>query len=345
MSVVRIVHNRENPYVQLNKKTLWDTRLSLQAVGLWARCMSRPEDWIFRTAELAKACGLNIETLRRYLNELTETNYVIAIQKKVHGSSRFCGYDYIFFEFPVTEEEKAQYIEDLKKSLPNTEKPSTETNFELNKSLPYTGFPCTDSPTTVKQHLLKKDLKKERKEKEIYNLSPKSKDAPAEPSPSADAEILCDHFLSKIKERSPNFREPNMKIWVSVMDKLIRLDKRGFNEIKELIDWVSQDPFWSTNCLSPSKLREKFDQLILKMNSNQDKARAQRNRTYALQLKEKYPVQMKSFSFDDKFAINRSLGKEIPFNLPEETFKETLVTMFGGTYVRSRNSVESEDTE
>src|SRR5580765_9040605 len=55
-TIVRVVHNRENPYVQINKISLWDIGLSLKATGLWARCLSRPNNWTFSLSELIKKC-------------------------------------------------------------------------------------------------------------------------------------------------------------------------------------------------------------------------------------------------------------------------------------------------
>jgi len=44
-------------------------------------------------------------------------------------------------------------------------------------------------------------------------------------------------------------------------------DNRELKEIKDVIDWCQADPFWQGNILSPKKLREKFDQLTIQMNS------------------------------------------------------------------------------
>jgi len=42
------------------------------------------------------------------------------------------------------------------------------------------------------------------------------------------------------------------------------LDHRSHSDICELYDWVSRDPFWCANVLSPQKLRQKWDQLNAK---------------------------------------------------------------------------------
>lgn len=90
---------------------------------------------------------------------------------------------------------------------------------------------------------------------------------------------LAFYLCCKIKASNENYKEPNLQTWAGHIDKMIRLDKRSIDNIKSVIDWCQQDSFWSTNILSTKKLREKYDQLFMKMNqkktsrelSNEDK--------------------------------------------------------------------------
>jgi DNA-binding MarR family transcriptional regulator len=170
--------------------------------------------------------------------------------------------------------------------------------------------------------------------KEVYNeKNIESEIGPTSSSSSAEAESLCDFFLKKIKERSPGFKDPNLIKWRSCFDLLLRIDKRCPKEARKLIEWASTHKWWKSACLSPEKLRKVWDEMLIQMNAETEKSLVQINRTYALKLKEKYPEQMKAMTFDDKYVINRTAGKEVPFNLPTERFKEVLVSLFGGTYV------------
>ena len=69
MSIIRTFHNKENPYVCLNKKALWDENLSLKAIGLWSRCLSRPTNWIFSLAEMVKHTREGMCSLKKCINE------------------------------------------------------------------------------------------------------------------------------------------------------------------------------------------------------------------------------------------------------------------------------------
>lgn len=130
-TIIRVVHNRENPFVQLNKQALWDTNLSLKAVGLWARCMSRPNDWRFCIKELIKHCKEGRKAVDGAMQELIDAGYAYRLeysQRGEDGKYKTSGVEYVFFEFPATQEEKDQQQEIFKKvsSIAVSENPVTE---------------------------------------------------------------------------------------------------------------------------------------------------------------------------------------------------------------------------
>jgi len=54
-------------------------------------------------------------------------------------------------------------------------------------------------------------------------------------------------------------------------DVTIRIDHRSPEDIRRVIEWCQSDPFWQSNILSTAKLREKFDQLTVKMGTEKGK--------------------------------------------------------------------------
>lgn len=81
-------------------------------------------------------------------------------------------------------------------------------------------------------------------------------------------EYRCSKYLfKKIKENNPEAKEPNLQIWARHIDLMLRIDKRGIRNIKKVIDWCQADDFWHINILSTQKLRERYDQLVVKMKS------------------------------------------------------------------------------
>lgn len=79
---------------------------------------------------------------------------------------------------------------------------------------------------------------------------------------------LAELLFLKISERNPNHKKPDLQSWAKDIDLMIRRDARDPTTIKAVIEWCQKDSFWQNNILSTGKLREKFDQLNLKMGSN-----------------------------------------------------------------------------
>ncbi|MCC2347102.1 hypothetical protein LKM13_23975 [Bacillus anthracis] len=75
------------------------------------------------------------------------------------------------------------------------------------------------------------------------------------------------YLFEKIKGNNPKQKEPNFDSWANDFRLMREKDNRELQEIKDVIDWCQADPFWQGNILSPKKLREKFDQLTIQMNS------------------------------------------------------------------------------
>jgi hypothetical protein len=101
MSIIRIDHNKDNPYVMLNKKALEDKNLSWAAKGLWAYLISRPDDWSVSVAHLSTIYdqyGGGETAIYNYLNELIKHGYCES--KQVKGEKgQFGKFEYIIYEF------------------------------------------------------------------------------------------------------------------------------------------------------------------------------------------------------------------------------------------------------
>ncbi|WP_277630370.1 helix-turn-helix domain-containing protein [Atopococcus tabaci] len=75
---------------------------------------------------------------------------------------------------------------------------------------------------------------------------------------------LAKGLFAYIRKNNPEAKEPNLQIWADDMRKIVELDKRSVDSVKEVIRWCQTDNFWKGNILSARKLREKFDQLKVK---------------------------------------------------------------------------------
>lgn len=300
MSIVRTIHNKDNPFVMINKHALWDKNLSLEAVGLWTRLLSRPDNWEVRVSELTKSCGIGTKKCYAILKELIDNGY--AHRRQLNGPNGFKSFETYVFEFKMSKED----IQNMFTLGTLTHAPTA-----LSANEDTTNTDLTNSSS----------LRSE--EKEI------NKEVSASP-PSADAESLFDFFLSKLRERNPKFKEPNKKKWLTEFDLLLRKDGRDLMDVKIIIEWASTHKWWKGACLSAEKLRKCFDEMTMQMATDHEKEIVRINRSLAVAAKEKYPDRLKGLTFDDKYAMNRFTGKEVAFNLPLETFKVAFFGMFGG---------------
>lgn len=289
----RCPHDKENPYVMVNTDLIRDNSISPECRWLIIYLLSNKEGWQVKTKQIISHleghCGR--DKVRSLVKEAIEAGY-IKREDTSHGNLRRC----IYF---VSETPK------FKKSFPRTD---------------FQG-PGAEGPANKGDKVVSSSSKEEHK-KEQYNICPTSS------SSSADAELLTDFFIKKIKERKPDFKDPNREKWTKEFDRMIRIDKRMPEEIKSAIIWAAEDNFWKANCLSPESLRKNYDKFVLNLSANQEKVQIRKNRDYVLEMQKKYPEPLKDLTFDSKYVINRRLGKEVSLYLSEEPFQEAFISLF-----------------
>ena len=80
---------------------------------------------------------------------------------------------------------------------------------------------------------------------------------------SEEAMILADGLLKCILHNNAKFKHDGKTTerWAEEVDRMMRIDKRSFDDIKTVIRFSQGDPFWNSNILSAKKMREKFDTL------------------------------------------------------------------------------------
>jgi len=93
--------------------------------------------------------------------------------------------------------------------------------------------------------------------------------------------ILACELYDLMLGNNPNIKEPNLQSWAKTFDLMIRRDKgRTVEIIRQVMKWSQKDTFWQGNILSANKLREKFDQLSMRMKQI-DKPLNMPNRNYS----------------------------------------------------------------
>jgi hypothetical protein len=108
----------------------------------------------------------------------------------------------------------------------------------------------SDNITSVNNNIFEK---KKSKKREVKNFAEDS-----EPM------ILSRHFLSLIKKRKKDFKEPNLQKWATTIDLMLSMDQRKPEDIKQVMEWAILDEFWCPVVMCIAKLRRYFDTLQLK---------------------------------------------------------------------------------
>lgn len=101
MSIVRIQHDKDRPYVQINKKFLENPNLSWAAKGLLSYLISRPDNWRVSVSHLSKIYngkGGGEKAIYTILKELKEQGYCEYIQDKAE-KGHYAKVEYVISEF------------------------------------------------------------------------------------------------------------------------------------------------------------------------------------------------------------------------------------------------------
>lgn len=141
MSESQIKSGRKKGFVVLFRSAAQDSRLSLEARGLFALMISLPENWEYSVTGLAKKAGCGREKARRLLQELQTVGYLVREQSHDDGG-KFSGAVYVLQdeapmpENPSNGETKTSPLPEKPTTAePSTAEPSTGIAPEKNKEL------------------------------------------------------------------------------------------------------------------------------------------------------------------------------------------------------------------
>jgi hypothetical protein len=118
-------------------------------------------------------------------------------------------------------------------------------------------------------------------------------------------------LLKKIRSNHPEFKEPNLQKWSSDFQLMLEKDSRKIEEITYIIDWCQQNSFWKSNILSPTKIRNKYDVLVMKIKS--EKERKQFNNPSRISLDRPNHWKEPEVVAKEELEILHSLEKELPY--------------------------------
>lgn len=112
-TIYRTAHDKDNPYVCINRDLAQSDTLSFAALGMLTYILSKPDDWQITLTDLARANKSGRDAARAILDELIEAGYISKSKSQRRVSGRFSNYQYTVWEKPST-------------VTPSTGQPSTE---------------------------------------------------------------------------------------------------------------------------------------------------------------------------------------------------------------------------
>ncbi|MEC0666324.1 DnaD domain protein [Priestia flexa] len=99
MTTFRVVKDKDNPYVMMNKHFIYDDQLSFKAKGILSYIFSRPDDWQIYETEIVKHAKDKKDAVKTGIKELLETGYISRTMKRAE-KGKFGGYEYEVYEIP-----------------------------------------------------------------------------------------------------------------------------------------------------------------------------------------------------------------------------------------------------
>lgn len=198
-------------------------------------------------SQLSDITGIKIPHICRALNKLLERNMILK-----NGKTKGINKDYHEWKLPIQAVPKQVKLP--KQAVPNEVMKVTYTG---NKKLPEQAD-TKEKKETIKRNSTSCQDSESPDEKPIKYLE------------NSIPFLLANNLYKNILKNNPKQKYPNFQEWAKHIDLMIRIDKRTEVEIREIIEWCQKDSFWYANILSTAKLREKYDQLYIKMKGNKN---------------------------------------------------------------------------
>lgn len=241
MTIIRVKHDRDNPYFMMNRCAVNDDRLSFKAVGILTYLLSKPDNWSVQEADLARRHTDGTTAVRSGLNELKEFGYVCKVpirnqqgvvlrwEDQVHESPNQTR----ITEIAVEEEHKA------KKSADSLEcgKPTLTENSDVG--LQRCGFPARlISNGRLVSNEKKQVMMSEKSDSSLvpeetgFNFTEKR-----EPEKKSASRIFAEKLHSSLSVKRKIFRPVDIKLWTKEIAKFIAESDLSVEEFEKVLDW------------------------------------------------------------------------------------------------------------
>ena len=126
-TIIRKAHDKDNPYVIIDRTIFEDDSISWKAKGLMGYFLSRPDDWKIWLSDLVKRSTDGRYATRSALSELEKAGYITK-QELRDEKGRFAGNEILVHESPLPEDSRTVC------GFPTTDNPTTENPTSENQT-------------------------------------------------------------------------------------------------------------------------------------------------------------------------------------------------------------------
>jgi len=227
---------KEN-FTTIPNNVIRNKALSDRARFLFCYMASMPNDWQFYQSAMAKELGYTKDTLRKYMEELLSTGYLIREQRREKG--KFDSYDYTINFSPCME--NTDTVKNGSGKIPNREKSTVtnkdfeqrknNTNKDFNKGCEFENpLPETKIKNSFSRQSIHDSISHEQGFKEKEKSTREKEKESQEPTETYSAFIAyCQAYENCAKVTLPKNKQGNY----------IMSAKDGSN-CKKLISWIKQ---------------------------------------------------------------------------------------------------------
>ncbi len=203
---------------------------------------------VFGRKELAQNIGISEQAARTAINHLISTNEITINSTNKYSIATIVKYD----DYQLS-------------SLINNQQDNQQNNFPSTNNQPTTNQQLTTSNSSKSSNSLNTSSSEQNSDEE--NSEKKKRKQPIFDHESKEYKLATclDDMIRKNNPSAKQQAESGLQHWARDFDLTIRIDKRTAHDIYEVMKWCQKDNFWKSNILSAGKLREKYDQLVLRM--------------------------------------------------------------------------------
>lgn len=223
----------------------------LEQIEFYARSSRRKDGYCWFTAkEFELRTAVKTDSMRRAINKLLDAKMIETKNTYIVGTQIKCRH------FKIISPVETEYMEiqefemlDLQQS-DYSETPQSDSG-KMRES------DSSKMPQSVNSlDRAKTELKHIQSEKVI----------------NKEAKEIANEFASKILENYSfkKITEKHINTWSDDIEKLNRLDGYEYDLIRATMIWSQQDDFWKQNIQSGSKLRDKFETLLVRIKTEQE---------------------------------------------------------------------------